>query len=291
MKNNRISIVTPSFNQGQFIEETIQSVLSQEGDFFIDYIIADGGSTDRTIEIIKKYENLLKQSLYPIKCNGVELSWWSKKDNGQTSAINQGFKIAKGEIIAFINSDDYYEQGTFKRVYDIFKNQPNIDLVYGSGYYLYENTRVKTLFEVIPTNFNDLLFIGNNVFQPSVFMKNSTVRDLDYLDESLNYVMDYDLWLKIFMMGNVVSEKKALATFRFQSKSKTMSQSDKFTKESKKLRKRYGGHIIENVTIGKIRSKIKLLEFLKIKYPKVYFIIKKAVYSIIHKFKYKRKIK
>ncbi|MFA6999691.1 MAG: glycosyltransferase family 2 protein [Candidatus Paceibacterota bacterium] len=291
MKNTTISIIMPSFNQGHFVEETMKSIFSQEGDFFIDYIITDGGSKDNSVEIIKKYDDLLKKNLYPIKCKGIELRWWSKKDKGQTDAMNQGFKIAKGEIVAFMSSDDCYEQGTFQKVLNIFNSNPDVDLVYGGGYYLYEDTGVKTFFEVIPTNFNDLLLKGNNILVSSVFMKYSTLKKVNYMDESLNYAMDYDLWLKIFMTGKTVAIKDALSIYRFHSESKAVSQADKFAKELKKLRKRYGGYIIESATIGKIRSKIKLLEFLKKGYPKIYFFIKKIVYLIVHKFKYKKSLK
>lgn len=288
---NKISIVTPSYNQGQYIEETIKSVLSQEGDFFIDYIITDGGSADNSVEIIKKYDDLLKNGLYPIKCKGIEFRWWSKKDKGQTDAINQGFKIAKGKIIAYINSDDFYEKGAFQKALNIFNNQPNIDLIYGSGYILQENTKEKILIEIQPNDFNTLLFNGCNIFQPSTFMKHSTVKNLGYLDENLHYVMDYDLWLKIFKNGKTILEKEPLSTFRLQTESKTVSQRDKFNPEIKILRKRYGGYIIDRKTIGIIRSKIKLLEDLKKYYPKIYFFIKNIFYSISDKFTYKRHIK
>ena len=92
----RFSIVTPSYNQGKYIEETIKSVISQEGDFSIDYVIADGGSTDNSVEIIKKYSKLLNDGRYPIKCNDIKFRWWSKKDRGQSDAINQGFNSTDG---------------------------------------------------------------------------------------------------------------------------------------------------------------------------------------------------
>jgi len=90
------TIVTPSYNQGRFIEQTIQSVLSQAGDFSIQYIIADGGSTDNSVKIIEKYDNLLNTGNYPIKCKGVEFCWWSHRDAGQADALNQGFFYGKG---------------------------------------------------------------------------------------------------------------------------------------------------------------------------------------------------
>lgn len=292
MKPKTFTIVTPSFNQGQYIEQTIQSVLSQEGDFSIDYIIADGGSTDATVEIIQKYDELLKKGIYPIKCRGIELRWWSRKDSGQSDAINQGFRLAKGHVVAWINSDDFYEPGAFQKAFDIFDTKPNTDLVYGSGYFLREETGIKTFHEINPTDFKHLLFTGCNIFQPSTFMKHSTVKKLGYLDENLRYVMDYDLWLKMFMNnGNAVVEKMGLATFRFQTESKTVSQADEFPKEIHTLMKRYGGHVIDKATINRILLKIKHLETLKKKCPKFFFFVKTLVYSISDKFKYKNPLK
>lgn len=285
-----ISIITPSLNQGQYIEETIKSVLSQEGDFFIDYIISDGGSTDETIEIIKKYDYLITNGLYSISCLGIKFRWWSKNDRGQSDAINQGFKIAKGEIIAYINSDDYYETGAFKKALEIFENKPNIDLVYGSGYFFYEDTGVKTVVMVIPTSYNHLLFRGCNIFQPSTFIRHSILKKVNYLDENLHYVMDYDLWLKIFMEGKAIPEEQIFSTFRYQPKSKTVTQSKKFIIEIKKLRKKYGGNIVDITTLYKIISKIKMINYLKINHPRIYSFFLKIFYLIIDKFKYNKKI-
>lgn len=132
-KKTIFTIVTPSYNQGQFIEQTIQSVLSQVGNFSIDYIIADGGSTDNSVEIIKKYAELLKKNLYPIGCNGIDYRWWSRADGGQADALNQGFALTNGTILAWINSDDFYEAGAFQKVADAFRKEPSADLIYGNG--------------------------------------------------------------------------------------------------------------------------------------------------------------
>ena len=101
-----ITVVTPSYNQGKFLEETIISVIGQEGDFFLDYIIVDGGSKDSSVELIKKYEALLQRGEWPIRCRGIEYRWLSEKDNGQTDAIIKGFRMAKAEVLAWLNSDD-----------------------------------------------------------------------------------------------------------------------------------------------------------------------------------------
>src|ERR1035437_9764873 len=106
-----ISIVTPSYNQGEFLAETIESVISQEGEFHIDYIIVDGASTDTSVEIIRHYDELLNERNWSIKCCGIRFRWTSGKDKGQTDALMKGFRIAKGDVYAWLNSDDTYLPG------------------------------------------------------------------------------------------------------------------------------------------------------------------------------------
>jgi glycosyltransferase involved in cell wall biosynthesis len=112
----KISIITPSYNQAEFIERTIQSIFSQNYPD-IEYIVMDGGSTDGTVKILKKYSD--------------QIIWKSEKDNGQSDAINKGLKIATGEIVAYLNSDDTYEPGTLKKVADFFQKNPEKKWVYG----------------------------------------------------------------------------------------------------------------------------------------------------------------
>jgi glycosyltransferase involved in cell wall biosynthesis len=130
-----VSIVTPSFNQGVFIEETIASVLSQQGDFYLDYIIMDGGSTDDSVEIIKKYDRLLREGSWPVACRGIAYRWTSGKDAGQADAINKGFAIAAGEILGWLNSDDTYLPGAVATAVDYFAAHPDNVMVYGNAYY------------------------------------------------------------------------------------------------------------------------------------------------------------
>lgn len=251
--NNIITIITPSLNQGQFIEETINSVLSQEGDFFIDYIIADGGSTDNSIDIIKKYSELLKKNKYPIKCRGIEYHWWSRHDKGQSDAINQCFKIAKGDIIAWINSDDYYEPRTFSIIMEEFKKNPTIDLMHGNGYKLYTNGKKKEIKEREIKNFEELLRRNIYIFQPSVFFTKNIIKKVGLLDENLHYAMDMDLWLKILKNGHIMHINKFLSNFRVWEEAKSVYRNQsKFAKERKKIFKKYGGNIIDPVIIERI---------------------------------------
>ncbi|MDA2922364.1 glycosyltransferase [Patescibacteria group bacterium AH-259-L07] len=219
--NNIITIITPSYNQGQFIEETIQSVLSQEGDFFIDYIIADGGSTDKSVEIIEKYDTLLKTKRYPIKCKGVEYRWWSHKDKGQTYAINKGLKIAKGDILSWINSDDFYEPGAFAYILEKFKKNPHVDLVYGDCYFINQRGGKKILRKSKQETLESLLTQDYSIYQPAAFFTKRIIQKIGFLDQNLHYAMDYDLWIRILQQGKGLYLPKVLSNFRVGEHSKT----------------------------------------------------------------------
>jgi cellulose synthase/poly-beta-1,6-N-acetylglucosamine synthase-like glycosyltransferase len=127
LKDLKISIIIPSFNQGQFIEATIVSVLGQSYKNF-EIIIIDGGSADNTVEIIKKYESHIRY-------------WISEKDKGQSDAINKGLKISSGHIVTWLNSDDYYESNALEIIANIFITEPNVDLVHGKSRLFGENVK------------------------------------------------------------------------------------------------------------------------------------------------------
>jgi glycosyltransferase involved in cell wall biosynthesis len=126
-----ISIVTPCYNAGRYIEETIRSVLYQEGDFKIDYIIIDGGSTDETLAIIRKYKDLMESRRCCLRCNDVRLDFISERDEGMYDALGKGFERTTGDIIAYINADDYYLPHAFSTVVEIFDKFPEVDWLTG----------------------------------------------------------------------------------------------------------------------------------------------------------------
>lgn len=285
--NKIITIVTPSFNQGRFIEETMQSVLAQEGDFFIDYIISDGGSTDNTIEIIKKYDKLLKEKNYPLRCDGVKLRWWSESDNGQSHAINKGFKIAEGDILAWINSDDYYEPGAFEIINRKMVEKLDIDLFYGDGYILNDELKTKEISAKEDGNLKSLLEGKYYVFQPSTFFTRRIIKKIGLLDENLHYAMDYDLWIRIFKEGKAYHIKKPLSTFRVWENSKTGSQQKKFLSDRKIVLKKHGGNIIDPEIIYKIRNKMPFFNYFSKKNFKFYKLLKKLFYFLSNKLHYK----
>ncbi len=210
----RISIVTPSLNQGDFIEVTIQSVLSQMYPN-LEYIIIDGGSTDSTLSILNNYSGQVK--------------WISEKDSGQTDAINKGLRLVTGEILAYLNADDILLPGSLSDVANIFKEHPEIQWLTGrckiiddSGkdvrraIYLYKN------FLLYSSSYR-LLLLTNYISQPATFWRSELLSLCGLFDSDLNYVMDYDYWLRIWKVASPYIHHQDIAGFRIQHNSKTTS--------------------------------------------------------------------
>ncbi|MCQ9204962.1 MAG: glycosyltransferase [Omnitrophica bacterium] len=178
----KITVVTPNYNYAQFIEETMRSVLLQ-GYPNLEYIILDGGSTDASIEIIKKYEPWLAH-------------WRTEPDEGQTDAINKGFVMAKGTILAWINSDDIYYPDAFKKASVVLEDNPELALVHGDIMLIDENSALICRWKSHKISLQDML-MGSFIQQTSSFFRKAAIESIGYLDKRLQYVMDYDLWLKI----------------------------------------------------------------------------------------------
>lgn len=187
----KFSVVTPSYNQGEFLEETIRSVLLQ-GYSNLEYIIIDGGSTDNSVDIIKKYEPWLAY-------------WVSEKDRGQSDAVNKGFKRATGEIIGWLNSDDYYERDIFSIVARTINPEENRLIVTGDTLAFNENTgKQKKIWGTSP-DFHPMLFHArlyraqlpvNIPQQPSTFFHKDFLSRVGYLNADLSLAMDYEYWLR-----------------------------------------------------------------------------------------------
>lgn len=215
------SIVTPSYNQGVFLAETIESVISQEGDFHIDYIIIDGGSTDNSVEIIKHYNELLKKKEWPVKCQGITFRWVSEQDKGQTDALAKGFRMANGEIFAWLNSDDTYLPGALQAATSFFHSNPGVGLMYGDASYCDTTGTVIGRYRTDSFDLGRLAY-ANIICQPAAFFLREAFEEVNGLDETLHFVMDYDLWVRIGRRFPGRHVPQLLATYRLHETSKTM---------------------------------------------------------------------
>lgn len=201
------TVVTPSYQQGMFIERTISSVLSQGVD--LEFIVMDGGSQDQTLEILGQY--------------GDRVNWVSAPDGGQADAVNQGIAKAKGDIIAWLNSDDVYYPGTLAKVAQVFRQRAEVQVVYGDADWIDEFDQVLKPFPTEPWNYQRLKE-ACYLCQPAVFFRRSLVEQWGGLDDTLNYCMDYELWLRYGRQVDFYYLPEKLAGSRMYSSNKTMGQ-------------------------------------------------------------------
>ncbi len=242
MTPTMVSIVTPSFNQGRFVEETIKSVISQEGDFHIEYLIMDGGSTDDSVEVIKKYGRLLKEGKWPVRCRGIEYKWVSEKDKGQADAVNKGFRAAKGETLGWLNSDDTYLPGAIEKAVRFFNEHSDVMMVYGEGYHIKESGEVIQRYYTEPFDkkrLSEVCFIC----QPAVFLRRRVIDEAGLLDAGLHYCMDYEYWMRIAKRFKIGYLPEYLANSRLHPETKTMSRRFDVHKEIVKAVKLHYGYV------------------------------------------------
>ena len=222
-----VSIVTPSFNQDRYLEETIQSVLSQDYPQ-IEYIIVDGCSTDETLRIIKKYEH--------------KLAWWtSETDQGQTDAINKGFARARGDILAWINSDDTYEPGAIAAAVNYLQDHPEIGMVYGDCNYIDESGNVIGKFHAAQTDYRLLRQGYTHIPQQTMFFRAELWKQVGPLDPSFYFAMDYDLWTRIAARAQIKYLPQTWANFRLHTAGKTTLADDRCWPEMVRVHYRDGG--------------------------------------------------
>lgn len=230
MQHPKISIITPSYNQGQFIEETITSVLQQNYPN-LEYIVIDGGSKDNTLDIIKKYEPQLAY-------------WVSEKDSGQSEAINKGFKRATGDIIAWLNSDDILLPGALQKVAEALTTG-GYDLVNGYTVVIDENSHILTSHFTLKQK---KWYAKRGIYyvnQPAMFWKRSILDKVGYLKEDFHTEMDKELLIRIFEKNYKIGQlSQILAGFRLHNTSKSAggtSQANQwFLEDQAKLNKWYG---------------------------------------------------
>jgi glycosyltransferase involved in cell wall biosynthesis len=217
----KISIVTASYNQGRFIEETIQSVLNQNYPN-LEYIVIDGGSTDNSVEIIKKYQQHFTY-------------WVSEKDKGQANAINKGLQMCTGEFFNWLNSDDYLEPGALHKIAAAFANE-QVHMVAGKV----QNFST-TEEEIIPNQNLSAKGLmcwepGVKFVQPGVWMRRELIEKCGGIDEQFHYAFDWDLYIRyLYCFPNVKELDELLLHFRLHENSKTQSLRDRFTIEEQKI--------------------------------------------------------
>jgi len=222
-----VSIVTPSFNQGRFIRETIESVLTQ-GYPNIEYLVMDGGSTDDTLKILQEYDD--------------RLTWVSEHDRGQADAINKGWRRARGVILAYLNSDDTYLPDTVERAVACLLEQPEAGAVYGEGHHVDEVGKILERYPTepfSPARLEETCFIC----QPTVFLRREIVERVGYLDESLQYCMDYDLWIRVARAGRFAYIPHYLASTRLHAETKTLGQRARAHAEILRMVNRHFGRV------------------------------------------------
>jgi glycosyltransferase involved in cell wall biosynthesis len=227
----RISIVTPNYNYGRFIEETIRSVLLQ-GYPNLEYIIIDGGSTDDSVEIIKKYEPWLAY-------------WVSESDRGQASAINKGFNLVSGEVMGWLNSDDQFQTSAFYAIAQFFYENPTKDFVVGQSYWIDQRGKFLTEHTLKVQCFYDLIFLiqGKFLAQPSVLFRNRLFKAVGPINEELHYVMDSDYWLRIGlnlgMDKSIPIIENGIAIMIAHENQKTTSKNEVAMEEAERVVKKY----------------------------------------------------
>jgi glycosyltransferase involved in cell wall biosynthesis len=222
-----VSIVTPSFNQARFLDATIQSVLSQSYPR-LEYIIVDGASTDGSLDIIRKYSG--------------RLAWWtSEKDKGQTDALNKGFAHAKGNIFAWLNSDDTYQPGSVSSAVEYFQENSQLGLVYGDAQYINEAGGVIGKFPAAQTDLQRLRQGYVHIPQQASFFRGDLWRSVGPLDPSFYFAMDYDLWVRLAARAQVKYVSQTWANFRLHSAGKTIANDDRCWPEMLRVHYRDGG--------------------------------------------------
>lgn len=212
-----VSIITPSFNQAAYLEQTILSVLEQDHPR-IEYMVVDGASTDNSVEIIRKFEK--------------KLAWWvSEKDNGQADAINKGFARGTGEVIAWLNSDDYYLAGAVSAAVKIFEEHPEVVLVYGNMLAVDEHGKTFNTLNYEQLTLEDLLCF-QIIGQPAVFMRRSALQTTGGLDPTFHFLLDHHLWIRLAHQGNILHVPQTWAAARYHAEAKNRAKAAEFGREA-----------------------------------------------------------
>ena len=226
----QISVVTPSFNQARYIEETLQSVRNQECPS-LEHIVVDGASTDGTVDLLKRYCSMPGWQ---------HLRWISEPDTGQCDALNKGFRMAKGNIIGWLNSDDRYERDCVSKALEALEINQAVDFVYGDYLIIDETGKELILKREIDFDWDIMLCGLNYIAQPNVFFRKRVFETLGYLNDSLHYVMDYEFWLRAASHGFRFQHiPSPFAACRWHLDAKTVSRNPHIYEELRSVRDKY----------------------------------------------------
>jgi glycosyltransferase involved in cell wall biosynthesis len=212
-----VSIITPSYNQAPYLEQTILSVLEQDYPH-IEYIVMDGRSTDNSVDIIRKYADRLAY-------------WVSEKDSGQAEAINKGLAHAKGEILAWLNSDDYYLPGTISAVVKCFEEHREVGMVYGDMLAVDGNGKTINILKYKQLSLEDLLCF-QIIGQPSVFFRRSVLEKAGPLENTFHFILDHQLWIRLAEKGKILHIPQIWAAARHHAEAKNRAKAAEFGREA-----------------------------------------------------------
>lgn len=212
-----VSIVTPSYNQAPYLKQTIRSVLGQDYPH-IEYIVVDGGSTDSSVDVIEKYADRLAY-------------WISEKDSGQAEAINKGFARANGEIVTWLNSDDYYMLNTISVVVRCFEQHPDVVMVYGDMLAVDGDGRTLNVLKYKQLSLEDLLCF-QILGQPSVFFRRSALEKVGLLDTTFHFMLDHHLWIRLAQQGRILHVPQIWSAARYHAGAKNRARAAEFGQEA-----------------------------------------------------------
>ncbi len=227
----KLSIVTPSYNQGKFIRDTFESILNQKIDFPLEYILVDAVSTDETPRVVAEF-------IPKFKAAGIEFIYICEKDSGQSNAINKGWRMATGDLIAYINSDDYYEPNVFQGIMNYFIDNPAIKWAYGGWNLVNEKGIIYKKLQ--PTIFRKQKLLNYcNIGQPSCFFRKELIEEFGMLNEKLHLTMDYDLWLRFSVKYSAGIMNFVISNMRYYAEAKSGNKTKEQLLEGLNLSCRY----------------------------------------------------
>ena len=272
MSNLKITVVTPSYNQGKFLEDTIRSVVNQDYPS-LEYIIIDGGSNDHSTDIIRRYE---RQLAY----------WVSEKDKGQADAVNKGIMRSSGDIVGWLNSDDIYLPNTLRRVAQYFESYRDAEVIYGNHVVTDQSNNPLWVKKEIPFSIRRLEH-HSYMSQPATFIRRSAIEKVGLLDENLYFLLDWEYFIRLGKVCKFRHVPEVFATYRLHRIAKTAVQSgqERFAEEKEKVMKlhKYNPTRFEMVNFG-YHALLYIVSFI----ARVFVVLRSNPVNYIRYVRYKR---